>query len=405
MFLTRCISVVPRLLAVLALACCIFLCRADSPSNNDSNPAVASALSAFDRTRSVEENSQKVIVAAELRRLLQIVASADTESLKSGNPDEFKRVEALQSRLCDLIDQVEKLETGGAMPGSTDLGTPDELPRAKQVKDAVTQCCNAMRHASAQRAASEAQASEKVRDDLQSAVLAAVKQGDVEEAKRITELKKNLGSPTTIVSMTQKAAAGGDVVAEGRKVDLLKLVDGKKDSVAGNWRLKDGVLQSDTPRYARMQFPYEPPVEYNYRVSFSRETGNDCIVLAVVLGDHQTCWAMGSLNNSACRFEGVNTKSQVGDPVVHGANCLALHGKYECVIKVRKTSLAISVNGKSVYEVHADNAMPKPLSKYIMLPVWKLPDVRALGIGSFSSTYKIYSIEVEEISGPGKVTR
>ena len=126
--------------------------------------------------------------------------------------------------------------------------------------------------------------------------------------------------------------------------------------------------------------------------------------MMLLIDGHQTCWLLGANSDTMCRFETAPRVLGVGPSLV-GSPCLVQHGRYECLVQVRKNSLTILVNGKIIAadKPTADNRTP--WNKYTMSGVWRLPDAGVLGLGTWKSKFKIYAAEVQEISGPGKQTR
>ncbi len=372
---------------------------APSPSNpatvaeSDPDLAVTKAIDAFDHAAAAAHNTEKIAVLAALKRLLQDVIRANTTAMHAANVEESNKLDNLQKKLIDLIQLADAATAGAILPDAADLGLPNELPKTTTIGDALRNCLTTLRHAQAQRAKTEAQAATAVVHGLQNALAAAIQRNDLPEAGRLSDLRKQYEGKIP-------AAPG----AGAAKINLLKTVDLKHNTVCGNWQLVDGTLQSDTTAHARLEFPYQPPEEYDFRVSFSRESGNNCLALLLVLNGRQTAWLMGSDADTTCRFD---TASGIPEncPIVHGIHCLVQHGRYECVIQVRKNSVTVVVNGQTI-------GMDKPVqgqgvlwSKYTLPPGWKLPDGNALGLGSFMSSCKIYAAEVHEISGPGKMLK
>ena len=62
-----------------------------------------------------------------------------------------------------------------------------------------------------------------------------------------------------------------------RVVNLLSLVDVQRDAVNGVWTIEQRALASDRGKESRIQFPYQPPEEYDFRIVFTRTAGTDCI--------------------------------------------------------------------------------------------------------------------------------
>ncbi len=56
-------------------------------------------------------------------------------------------------------------------------------------------------------------------------------------------------------------------------IDLMPLVDVSKDAIKGTWELKDSRLISRPFKSANLELPYHPPEEYDFHVTFTRQSG------------------------------------------------------------------------------------------------------------------------------------
>ncbi len=372
----------------------------DAPAaSTDPDPQVAQALAYYNQVQTLAVHAQAVAASAAFQRLLAIVIKSNNDNLRAANPREAGLQDNLQQKLGDLLGRTAALTPDASPPAIADLGAPEDWPQSYPITTAIKACDQALQQAAANRQQSLNTAAAKVASDLQSSIAHAIQRGDAAEAGRISAIRNQYVMLTRGIA-TPKAEAA-------HKIDLLKLLNIQRDAVNGKWQFKDGVLNSDESNQVRLQWHYQPPAEYDYRVVFSRESGNDCICMAVVMGGHQTCWEMGSYTDTKCCFE----RTAAPGPQVHGVHCLAQHGRYECVLKVRKNSVEVWVNGVLIGADRGNKSAPgeKPAGdiwgKYSMPAPWKLPDTKALGMGSFHSSFKIYAAEVQEISGPGKVTK
>ncbi|HYF51884.1 MAG TPA: serine/threonine-protein kinase, partial [Planctomycetota bacterium] len=61
--------------------------------------------------------------------------------------------------------------------------------------------------------------------------------------------------------------------AAGEWVNLLPLVDPRRDTRNGQWFADNGTLRSAVSHYTTIQFPYRPPEEYDFRVTFTVQEG------------------------------------------------------------------------------------------------------------------------------------
>jgi hypothetical protein len=174
-------------------------------------------------------------------------------------------------------------------------------------------------------------------------------------------------------------------------VDLIPLLDLKKDVVKGKWVVVDGVLHcNDQNFFPRVQIPYEPPEEYNFVVVFSqpkirRSLG---LVLPSPRGESFS-WELGGTFR---RF----TISARPPRSARAPQPLQANTAYTTVVEVRRDSIRCLLDGKEI--VKAD---PKDLAADAFR---KLTDQRLLGVVCDDPTVFHY-VRIVEISGPGKKIR
>jgi hypothetical protein len=184
-------------------------------------------------------------------------------------------------------------------------------------------------------------------------------------------------------------------------VNLLKLVDVKKDAVNGAWTLKDGRIHSDAAPCARIEIPYRPPDEYDLHAVFSRiEGGNDVNLLltrkgrsfALVLGG-------GSFYVGLGNHKGNWTNSPANPTVGKLAEPFALGRPIQVLVEVRRDRVRVLVDGKPVLDWKTDYSDLSPNVG------WKLRDDTLLGLGSFESPTAFHKLFLVEVGGSGKKSR
>jgi hypothetical protein len=135
-----------------------------------------------------------------------------------------------------------------------------------------------------------------------------------------------------------------------RVIDLFAMFDLKRDVVVGKWEASGSGLVSDGSDYARVEFSYQPPEEYDFKVVFER-TGGSGDVQSICYEDHHQfsfaidCWGtgLGFIDIAGHPLPDHNpsfTFSQHGW-IVNGR-------QYTSVVKVRKGDLQAFVNDKLV---------------------------------------------------------
>jgi hypothetical protein len=202
-----------------------------------------------------------------------------------------------------------------------------------------------------------------------------------------------------LATAVQRAVAPASDRVRGiaRTVDLLALVRPSDDAVSGTWTLRSGRLLSDDGDMSRIQFPYHPPAEYDFRIQFVRNTGDGDVSQIAVKGGHAFRWAMAAFDNRVCGFETIDNVNCWDSPTSAKKDAWFANGKsYVVVVKVREQSVQATIDGEPISEWKTDDA-------HGAVNPFPLDDREALGVATYRSRVTFTKIEVDEISGPGEV--
>ena len=198
---------------------------------------------------------------------------------------------------------------------------------------------------------------------------------------------------------TPKAPAENVAVSGGAKVDLLKLIDPEKDTVKGTWTLVDGKLVSDKTGYCRIEIPYKPPEEYDFRIVFTRTEGKDFIGQILYKSEHQFTWVMDGFGDTISGLDVLNGKRfQENETTVKG-KLLMNNQPQSSIVQVRKSGVTVQLNGKSIVKL---------ATNYSDLRIWeqlKLRNSSVLGLAEWNNEVSFSVVELIEITGTGKKTR
>jgi len=212
-------------------------------------------------------------------------------------------------------------------------------------------------------------------------------------------IKDKAGLASSSLEVKAKPEKGAGTLAKdaGKTVNLLPLIDPQKDPLRGVWKVAPGGLVSDGTPMALIEIPYRPPEEYDFRVSFTKVQGNGGVALTLAKSGRSFVWVMGGYGN-LMYFELVRgqkgnvnpTKVSAGLPT--GQRCTA------CV-QVRNDGLKALVNGQCVSQWKTDYTDMSNAGDAV------LRDPAILGLLTNATVFVFHSIEVIEVSGPGKKTR
>ena len=196
-----------------------------------------------------------------------------------------------------------------------------------------------------------------------------------------------------------EASAGGRQ-GMAKAVDLLSLIQPASDTVSGKWEMQSGAVKSDGAGITRIEPPYEPPAEYDFRIEFTRTRGNDCVLQTVSSHETSFSWAMGAFHDTVFGFHLVGGKDCGNNPTtVRAKICLDLNRRYTSFVQVRKDVIRAYVNGKLISELKTN------FSDLSAEGNWRLRNAKGIAFGCQDTPTIFHSIVVFEVTGTGKLTR
>lgn len=196
-----------------------------------------------------------------------------------------------------------------------------------------------------------------------------------------------VGASVAVVSTSATALA-----ADAESVIAQVGVD---DAVAGRWSRRDGELVTAAAEGARIVLPVRPQPEYDFRVSFTRRTGQHSIALIFVAGSGQATFEIDAWGEHLAGIQNIGGRS-LRENSTRAENQQLQNGRrYTAEVRVRRDRVEGYLDGRLIatYRGNGDNLS--------MLDVWKMPDAGTLGVGAWDSETVFHSIDV---TLPGKNT-
>jgi hypothetical protein len=201
------------------------------------------------------------------------------------------------------------------------------------------------------------------------------------------------------------AAALNDPARWKNAINLMKWADPQKGAVKGGVKIVKGDLVPDFPlaeTYSVFQFPYTPPEEYDFRITFTRSQGNQHIGQILRAGGRSFQWVMSWNENSLFGFNMIDGRLPQDNPSsVRSPACIQNGQRYVSTVQVRKDRVRAYLNGALVTQWKTNYA---DLS---LEPRFGLLDDTALGLTNNSAVNHIsfHSAEVLEVTGKGLLSR
>ncbi|HWB00144.1 MAG TPA: SUMF1/EgtB/PvdO family nonheme iron enzyme [Pirellulales bacterium] len=204
-------------------------------------------------------------------------------------------------------------------------------------------------------------------------------------------------SPTATTSAPATAPAAKPFIPtpkRGETVDLLPLIDVKRDLIYREWSREGAALVSSGEDHARISIPVQPPSDYVLKVTASRLSGDNALNVGLVVGGVPVMATIGADHNL---INGLSTVDGVtADRNPSGRNVPALASD-------RETTITFAVGKNNVRVTRDDEvlvAWSGDVKHLKMLTGWGGANPRWLWIGSESSSMKITGLELTAASDP-----
>jgi hypothetical protein len=194
-------------------------------------------------------------------------------------------------------------------------------------------------------------------------------------------------------AMDQELPASGTI-------DLMKLIDVKKDSVVGEWSMEGRTLTcAPNIEFSRIVVPYLPPDEYDLTVVVERKDGQESFYVGLARGSSQFYAALDGWVSTTSGIAMVDAKDvNVNETMVKG-RILNIGQTTTIVCSVRNDGVVVTIDGKKTISYKGN-------FNRLSMPSWfKLSNPRSLWIGSNFCRYSVSKLTLVTVSGQGKKLR
>lgn len=180
-------------------------------------------------------------------------------------------------------------------------------------------------------------------------------------------------------------------------VDLLALIDPKRDAVESHWRLRDGKLVTPTGGYSRLQIPYAPPPEYRIDMELERQedVGNG-INLGFVAAGRQSMLVIDGFRSvgRAAGLETIDGKRAKENETTHRGELLRLNVPAKISLTVQHDRITFACDGVTILNWTGDQ------HRLGLLPEWEIPNRDHLFLGS-QAVFVIRRLTLTPLSASG----
>ncbi|MDB5354891.1 MAG: hypothetical protein JWN24_1344 [Phycisphaerales bacterium] len=212
---------------------------------------------------------------------------------------------------------------------------------------------------------------------------------------QLTGLKKTVAEKR----LEQFALSAAD---QARVVNLLSLIDPKRDAISGDWKFVNHELVTDGGQWCGLRIPYEPPGEYDFRVSFTRVQGNGAVAQLISRSSRGFAWIMGWKGNTLCGLDMIGGQGADGDlnPTRDIRQSVLTNGRlHVSLVQIRKDSITTFLDGTLVTKFKTDYSNMGGIRDRWGPFATTTP---AIGLGSEHSQVVFHSAELTPVSGTGR---
>ncbi len=187
-------------------------------------------------------------------------------------------------------------------------------------------------------------------------------------------------------------------------INLLALVEVKRDAVKGQWELKQEGLAAKSGKEQWLSLHHTPPEEYDFEIEFTLNSGKE-VSQVLPLPGAPIVWKMGFGNTTApTQYFGfgpffnrinLNGSASTGSKRTEGVSQqprFKLNQRYRSLVQVRKGSLRALLDGVEVAQWTGD------LTRFTGETGFALPDPTHLGLSSYESDIVFHKVELRPAS-------
>ncbi|MDP1587985.1 MAG: DUF1080 domain-containing protein, partial [Prosthecobacter sp.] len=187
-----------------------------------------------------------------------------------------------------------------------------------------------------------------------------------------------------------------------RAIDLLALVEVKRDALVGEWTRTASTVSVARPTGASvLQLPYQVPEEYDFEMEFTPDDAGANVNQYLSAAGHSFAWKLNAHSRTPPLYglDLLDGKfcSQFDEAAVRTSTAIEPGRRYRSTVEVRRDGLRALLDGKELLKWSGD------FKRLSMEAIMRLRDDQHLGIGSWNRAVTFHKIEVREVTGTGKI--
>lgn len=178
--------------------------------------------------------------------------------------------------------------------------------------------------------------------------------------------------------------------AAGPPVDLLKLIDLKRDVVEGNWTMSDGVLHAPAARNGRLELPFDPPDEYALTVVAEGDPEIKDISVMLPVDGRPVLSVLDGFSGIGSGLQFVNGRFVQDNPTYawRRSRMFEQGRPNTLVYVVRRRSVRVLRDGAEIIRWSGD---PRTFS---IDSHWAMRNSRRIGLKTFDTAFRVSKLEL-----------
>ena len=188
----------------------------------------------------------------------------------------------------------------------------------------------------------------------------------------------------------------------GATIDLLSIVDPRRDGVAGEWTVHeaDGRRELVAPKAfgARIELPYAPPEAYRWTLIVEPLDEPHGLTIGLRSGGSRflALLGFGDAGGRASALENVDGRNVADNPTRIEGDVFRKNRPAEIVATVEPRGVTVTVDGRPWIDWQGS---PERLS---LSDYWQTPRRESLFLGAYDCRYRILRATLEPLAGEGR---
>ncbi|HWB11186.1 MAG TPA: CHAP domain-containing protein [Pirellulales bacterium] len=196
--------------------------------------------------------------------------------------------------------------------------------------------------------------------------------------------QENVMPPACPTRATPAQAASEKKAGSSQPVNLLGLIDPRRDRVQGIWFFeKEGVLRSPCEFEARLQVAVEPPKSYSLEMTVERLQGSECFGLGITVGGRQTMLAIDGYNSRFTGLHNLDGKPANDNESTKTGTFLPLKKRVQLECRVKEDQIDLDIDKEPILHWQGD------ANRLSLSPDWPVPHSEWLFLSAFNSEFEI----------------